>query len=342
MTVQLSLTEIEALTVRVLVASGASEVNAAHVAANIAAAEAAGVVSHGLTWVPVFADHLAWGKIDGTAVPTVDQVSPSGLVVDACSGFAQAAIAVGSERLIPLARETGIAAMAVRNGGNCLLVGHYVERIAAAGLVALAFVTSPKSMAPWGGAKPVFGTNPIAFAWPREGAPPMVLDMASSRIARSEIRLAAEQGRDIPAGWALDPDGEPTTDAATALAGTVLPFGEHKGYGIALMVDLMASAVTGSNFSHEAPGFLGDDKRPPGTGQFFVAMSPQTFGGAGALDKAERLFAVTTDEPGVHLPGDRRLAARAKRAREPITITKALYDKIMTRLEEASSAGSRP
>ena len=333
MTVQLSLAEIEALTVRVLVANGASAVNAAHVAANIAAAEAAGVTSHGLTWVPVFADHLAWGKVDGAAVPTVDQVSPSGLVVDARSGFAQAAIAVGTERLIPLARATGIAAMAIRNGGNCLLVGHYVERIAAAGLVAMAFVTSPKSMAPWGGAKPVFGTNPMAFAWPREGASPMVLDMASSRIARSEIRLAAEEGRAIPLGWALDPDGEPTTDAATALAGTVLPFGEHKGYGVALMVDLMASAMTGGNFSHEAPGFLGDDKRPPGTGQFFIAMAPRTFGGSAAVDRAERLFALTTQEPGVHLPGDRRAAARAKRAHEPITIARALYDKIMSRLD---------
>ena len=331
--VELSLPEIEALTVRCLVAAGASEANAVHVAANITAAEAAGVTSHGLTWVPVFAEHLGWGKVDGKAVPTVTQVSPSGLVVDARSGFAQAAIAVGAERLIPIAKENGIAAMAVRNSGNCLLVGHYVEQIAKADLVAFAFVAAPKSMAPWGGAKAVFGTNPVAFAWPRKGTSPMVLDMASSRIARGEIRLAAEEGREIPLGWALDADGEATTDPKTALAGTVLPFAEHKGYGIALMVDLMASAMTGSNFSHEAGAFLGDDRRPPGTGQFFIALSPQTFGGEAALDRAERLFEVITEQPGVQLPGDRRLAARARCAREAIAVSQELFDKLMVIVE---------
>ena len=333
MTITLSLEKATEIATGVLVGAGTSPDNARHVADNVVAAEAAGVASHGLTWIPAFADHVASGKVDGTAAAIVSRSSPAGIKVDARGGFAQSAIAAGTAALLPLARETGIAAMAVTHSGNCLMAGHYVGRMAEAGLVALAFVNSPKSMAPWGGTRPVFGTNPMAFACPRGDDPPMVLDFSSSKVARSEIRLAGQEGRDIPLGWALDAEGTPTTDPDAAMAGSVLPFGEHKGYGIALMIDLMAAAMTGANPSHRAAPFLGADQTPPGTGQFFIAIDPGQFAGDGFAATVSQLFAVIAEQPGVQLPGDRRLAARRRTAAEGIELKKALYDDLMSRLE---------
>lgn len=313
------------LVVRALVAAGAKRETAVPVADNILFAQASGVVSHGLTWARVFADQVRSGKVDGRAEAEVTQVAPAGLVVDARDGLPMAAIARGLDRLIPLARETGIAAMAVRNSGNCLLVGQYVDRLARAGLVGLGFVNSPKSMAPWGGKAPVFGTNPMAFACPRPDGEPVVLDMSSSRVARSEIRLAMEEGRPIPGDWALDRDGNPTTDAAAAWAGSVLPFGGHKGSGIAMMVDLLAGALTGARLGHEAAPYTGDTTAPSRTGHFFVAIRPETFGGDGVLDRFEALFGALAGQEGVGLPGDRRKRSRAAAERDGLEIPDALH-----------------
>ena len=326
MTVELSLADAHDLAVRVLTAAGATATNAGPVAEAVVTAEAEGIHSHGLTWLTTFADHLEGGKVNGKADPQVTQAAPAGLSVDACSGFAHPAIVKGIERLIPLAREIGIAAMAVKNSYNCLVVGHHVRRIAEAGLVALGFVNSPKSIAPWGGTKAVFGTNPLAFACPRKGGAPLVVDQSSSKVARSEIRLAQKEGREIPLGWALDAAGKPTTDADAAMAGTMVPFGDYKGYGIALMVDLMAGAMTGARFSHQADSFVGDDGGgPPGTGQFFLAIDPGPLGGGDFTQRVDGLCAMILDQPGVQLPGDKRLANMAKTGDGPLSITKALF-----------------
>ncbi len=336
MPVTMTLDDAHALVRDVLTAAGASATNAGHVADNILAAEAAGVTSHGLNWVAPFADHVAHGKVDGRAEPSVTQVSPAGLVVDARKGFAQAAIPTGLDRLIPLARETGIAAMAVTNSGNCLLVGDYIGRVAAQGLVAFAYVNSPKAMAAWGGSKAVLGTNPMAFGCPRKDGPPMVLDLSSSKVARSEIRLAMQEVHEIPLGWAQDKDGKPTTDPKAAWEGSMLPFGDYKGYGIALMINLMAGAMTGALFSHEAAGYLGDDMTPPGTGQFFIAFRPEPFGGPGVLDRIEQLFQTILSEEGVQLPGDKRLANRARTEKDGIQVADAIHGELLKRAGRAS------
>jgi (2R)-3-sulfolactate dehydrogenase (NADP+) len=306
MTVELSLAAAHDLAVRVLSAAGATEANARPVADAVVTAQAEGIHSHGLTWLTTFADHLEGGKVDGKAEPQVTQAAPASLSVDARSGFAHPAIVKGIERLIPLARETGVAALAVKNSYNCLVVGHHVRRIAEAGLVALGFVNSPKSIAPWGGTKAVFGTNPLAFACPRADGAPLVVDQSSSKVARSEIRLAQQEGREIPLGWALDVEGKPTTDAAAAMAGT--------------------------RFSHQADSFVGDDGGTPGTGQFFLAIDPGPLGGADFTDRADGLCSLILDEPGVQLPGDKRLASLEKTGDGPLSIPKALFDNLQGRV----------
>lgn len=326
----LSLDAIEDLSRRVLVASGTTAANAAPVGLSIRRAEADGVHSHGLFRLPTYAEHVRVGKVDGKAMPRLETVGPAGTRADAATGFAHPAITLGLGALVPQARAQGIAALAVINSYNCGVVGHHVEDIALAGLVGLAFVNAPKSMAPWGGKVPVFGTNPMAFAFPRATGVPLVIDQSSSRIARSEIQMHEREGKPIPLGWAIDRDGKPTTDAKAAMAGSVLPLGEYKGYGIALMVDLLAGALTGAKLSHEADSFLSAADGPPRTGQFFIAIDPARFGGAETVARAETMFAKVLAQPGVHLPGDRRKAKRAEHTQRGVAVPAALVAQLET------------
>lgn len=337
----LSLDAIEALARRVLLANRTTPANAEPVARSIMRAEADGVHSHGLFRLPTYAEHARIGKVDGAASPTIEIVGGAGSRVDARTGFAHPAIRLGLERLVPQALAQGIAALAVTNSYNCGVVGHHVEDIAQAGLVALAFVNAPRSMAPWGGKVPVFGTNPMAFACPRASGAPLVMDQSSSKIARSEIQLHQRAGKPIPLGWAIDKDGRPTTDADAAMAGSVLPFGDYKGYGIALMVDLLAGALTGSRLSHEADSFLSSADGPPRTGQFFIAIEPSRFGGAEWLMQAERMFAKVLAEPGVHLPGDRRQTKRREHQAKGVDVPSELLAQLERLAASSSSAAGR-
>ncbi len=330
----MTLDAIEALSLRVLSASGTTAANAAPVARSIMRAEADGVHSHGLFRLPTYAEHVRAGKVDGAAVPRLEMVGPAGTRVDAATGFAHPAISLGIATLVPQARAQGIAALAVTNSYNCGVVGHHVEDIAQAGLVALAFVNAPRSMAPWGGKVPVFGTNPMAFAFPRPGDVPMVIDQSSSKIARSEIQMHERAGKPIPLGWAIDSDGRPTTDAKAAMRGSVLPFGDYKGYGIALMVDLLAGALTGARLSHEADSFLSIADGPPRTGQFFIAIDPVRFGGVEAIARGDALFTKVLQQPGVQLPGDRRKGKRASHRRDGVQVPSAL----LAELEKLATA----
>ncbi|OYW96860.1 MAG: hypothetical protein B7Z14_19105, partial [Bosea sp. 32-68-6] len=205
--IALTLAEVEDLTSRALSASGVSPANLGPLVASVVAAEADGIHSHGLARLPTYCEHARCGKIDGAATPTLDQPRPGLVRVDAREGFAHPAIELGLPALIAAAKAQGIAALAVTNSYNCGVVGHHVERIAEAGLLALGFVNAPASMAPFGGNTPVFGTNPIAFAVPRADAPPLVLDQSASVVAKSELIVHQQRGQPIPEGWALDKDG---------------------------------------------------------------------------------------------------------------------------------------
>jgi (2R)-3-sulfolactate dehydrogenase (NADP+) len=166
--------------------------------------------------------------------------------VDAKHGFAHAAFAMARQPLVELTRHTGIAAMGLRHSYDAAALGYFVEQLARNGLVALAFANSlSPSMAPWGGKLPFFGTNPMAFAVPRPSGNPMVIDQASSVVARVTVRQHAAEHKPLPPGWAFDKDGQPTTDAKAGLAGSMAPFGNYKGAALALMVDILAAGVHG-------------------------------------------------------------------------------------------------
>jgi (2R)-3-sulfolactate dehydrogenase (NADP+) len=300
--------------------------NARSVAHALVAAEADGLKGHGLSRLPTYAAQAKAGKVDGYAVPQARRPRLGAALIDAGHGFAYPAIALAETILPEMARSAGIACAGITRSHHCGAAGHPVERLAEAGLVAMLFANTPAAIAPWGGAKAVFGTNPIAFACPLPGAPPLVVDLSLSKVARGNILAARQKGERIPEGWALDASGAPTTEPDAALAGTMLPLGDAKGTALALMVELLAAGLTGANYAAEASSFLDADGPPPGTGQLIIAFDPDAF--AGGVAHFARLAAMIEAQPQTRLPGARRLAARARAQRDGLSLSDALLREI--------------
>ena len=333
MDVTLSLDEVRGLATRTLLHLGASQANADAVADVITAAERDECKSHGLFRLPGYAIALRNGRVDGKAVPAIVDLAPGVVQVDARGGFAPLALVAGRSPLAEKARSQGIAAMPLVNAYHFAALWYEVEALAELGLVAFAFVNSRSYVAPAGGTKPLYGTNPMAFGWPRNGRPPLVFDQASSASARGEIMIHKRDGKTIPEGWAIDREGRPTTDPAEALAGAQLPFGGYKGAAVALMVELMASGLPHSHFGFEAAAEDTGDGGPAKGGELLLAMDPARFVAGGdvsaSLEHAERLFARLLAQDGTRLPSDRRYAARQRTPREGIRIPKRLHEEII-------------
>jgi (2R)-3-sulfolactate dehydrogenase (NADP+) len=230
--------------------------------------------------------------------------------------------------LVAAARECGVAMMAITHSYSAGVLGWFVDRLARQGLVAVMFANSSALMAPHGGARPFFGTNPLAWAAPRLNGPPVVADLSSSAVAWVRVKMAADAGEPIPLGWALDAEGLPTTDAAKALEGSMAPAAGHKGSALALLVDVMAGGVAASNFSHEASGFGGNEGGPPDVGQVVLAIDANVANPV-VVDRLEHEFRSLTEQPGVRLPGDARLAARARSELHGVDIPDELMDVLL-------------
>jgi (2R)-3-sulfolactate dehydrogenase (NADP+) len=324
----LTLAQAEDLVIRTLMRRRTSEANAKSVARALVGAEADGLKGHGLSRLPSYAAQAKVGKVDGFAQPVVTRPKPAIVAVDAAHGFAYPALGLAVGALPSVARTQGIAAAPIRRSHHCGAAGRPVERLAGEGLVALLFANTPAAIAPWGGARGVFGTNPIAFACPLPGEPPIVVDLSLSKVARGNILAAKQRGERIPEGWALDEAGKPTTDPDAALRGTMLPAGDAKGTALALMVELLAAGLTGANYAAVASSFLDDKGGPPGTGQLILALDPEAFGGADALARFGALARAIEEQPGARLPGRRRLELRAKAQAEGLVIGDALLKEI--------------
>ncbi len=317
----------QAWVARIFAANGASEEAASSVARALVRAESEGLKGHGLSRIPTYLMMLKGGKIDGKAVPTAKRVRAATLMVDAANGFAYPAVDLAIRKLPLVAREAGIAAAAITRSNHAGALGAHVEALADQGLIALFFANTPEAIAPAGGTRAVYGTNPIAFACPLPGRPPIVVDLALSTVARGNIVAAAQKGEPIPAGWALDTDGNPTTDAASALKGTMVALGGPKGTALALMVEVLAAALTGAHLAFEASSFLDDKGPPPGTGQTILAIDPAGFGHSGFGERIAALAGAIEAQAGARLPGQRRLALRREAAETGITLPADLVAK---------------
>lgn len=326
---RLTLDEIKERAYRALLASETSPANADSVAISLAAAEADGIASHGLLRLPTYCAHARSGKVDGFAEPALSRAAPAVMRVDARNGFAHPAIDVALRELPALAREHGIAAAAVHRSYNSGVMGHHVEQLARQGFVALAFANAPAVLAPWGGRRPLLGTNPVAFAAPRSEDGPIVIDQASSVVARGEIMLRAQRGEAIPETWGFDFAGQPTHDPGKVLdGGSLAPAGGYKGANMALIVEVMAATLTGALHSFESGSLTADDGKHAGVGQLFIAFEPERLGGSGFQGRLEALCEAILAEPGARLAGSRRYAARADAKAHGVEVPSELLEKL--------------
>jgi (2R)-3-sulfolactate dehydrogenase (NADP+) len=299
---RLTLQEVEFLAQQARAASGADSEHSAVVAQSIAQAEAQGIRNVGLAYLPTYCAHLRCGKVDGRARSRHEAVAPAILQVDAAHGFAHTAFLKALPDFVAMVGAQGVAMMTIRRSYSAGVLGWFIHRLLDHGLVNLAFANASAMMAPVGGSKPVFGTNPWGFGVPRDGAEAIVADMSSTATARVNVIAAARLGGAIPAGWAIDQNGQPTTDPQAALAGTMAPAAGHKGYALALLVDVLAAGLSGANWSFEASSLLDDSGGPPGVGQCFIAIDPGRCA-PGFAHRVACLAQVIGEQQGARLPG---------------------------------------
>ena len=307
-----------------LVAAGAGEAMANSTARALVLADAQGLGSHGLSRVGQYATHLKNGRVDGAAVPRVAKSKGATCIVDAGEGLAFPACELAVAEASARAREFGIGFAGVVRSHHAGVIVDHLRAAAAEGFVGIGFTNSPAAMPAAGGRHPVFGTNPVAAIFPRRAGPPLMIDLSLSEVARGKLMVAARAGQPIPAGWALDASGQPTTDAKAGLAGSMLPLGaatSTKGAMLALMVELMVTALIGARFGYEASSFFVDEGNRPGLGQAFLVIDPGALAGSDSfLDRVEVLVAEMLVDDGVRLPGARREALLQAAERDGIVV----------------------
>ena len=325
-----SVNELTELAARALQNAGASHVMAAATARALVAAEAAGLAGHGLSRVALYAQHVREGRANGTAEPRIVHEKGATCLIDAQGGLAYLAMEVATREAMRRATEFGVAFCGVTHSHHCGAMDYHLAPLAAAGLVGIGFTNTPAAINAWGGREPLFGTNPIAAVFPRQDGLPLVIDLSLTEVARGKIMVAANEGRPIPAGWAFDRDGKPTTDARAALTGSMAAIGGAKGAMLALLVELLCVTLTGARFGLENDSFF-EPGDPASIGHALVAIDPAALGGAGVyFERIETLIAAMLADEGVRLPGDRRhksaADARANGVEVPAALLKQLRE----------------
>ena len=321
--------KLKTLVQTTLVQAGASPAQAGATALALVAAEASGLPSHGLSRVAMYVGHLKAGRVVGDAVPVIKNQRASAVLIDAGNGFAFLACRMAIDEAIVRASQTGIAIAAVTNSHHFGMASYHLDAVASAGMVGIACGNSPAAMPAAGGKRPIFGTNPIAAIFPREGKSPVSIDLSLSEVARGKLMVAAKKGESIPLGWALDADGNPTTDPKKGMEGSMLPMGGVKGAMLALMVELLVTTLTGAHFGAEADTFFVDEGNQPRLGQAFIVIDPAALGGSAVYsERIEALLSAMLVDEGVRLPGQRRFDLMAKADASGIDVATATLEVI--------------
>jgi (2R)-3-sulfolactate dehydrogenase (NADP+) len=323
---RLSTGEVAARVAAALIRAGASPAMAESTARALVLAQAQGLGSHGLSRVAQYAAHLRNGRVDGRAVARVARRKGGAILVDAGEGLAFPACELAVREAVAAAREHGVAFAGVTASHHAGVIVDHLRPAAAADMVGIGFANSPAAMPAAGGRHPIFGTNPVAAVFPRrDAAHPLLIDLSLSEAARGKVMIAAQKGEPIPPGWALDAQGNPTTDAKAALDGSMLPIGavsSPKGAMLALIVELLVTALVGAQFGFEASSFFVDEGNRPRIGQAFVVVDPDALAGrASYFDRLEVLVAEMTKDDGVRLPGARREALRRQAEIEGLEVS---------------------
>ena len=326
-TISLSLDEIYKLANKTLLANRCDQETADILSELITNAERDGSLSHGLFRLPAYVSGLKSGKINGKQKPDIKKLTPSVIKADGKNCLAPVVLNKSIPELVKAAKENGVAVLAIINSHHMAAMWPETEKIAEEGLVAFACTSYKPAVAPAGAIKPLFGTNPISFAWPRKNNTPVVYDMATASMAMGEVQVAKREGHKVPLGTGLTKDGKDTTDPAEiADGGVLLPFGGYKGSGIAMMVELLAGALVGDNFSYETAAKDNNDGGPPSGGEFILAISPDKLSDKDWDKHANEFFEKMKSMGEVRLPGERRHKNRLDKG--PRNINEELVNKI--------------
>ena len=326
-TVTLTPKQAKKLIFEALTGAGTAPRNAGYFTDAILDTELSGLEGHGFYWLQYYCRHLKSGKVKGKVKPLVRRVSAAAFRADARQGFAHPAIEAGFAKLIPAAKKYGIAGLAVRNSYNAATLGYHTGFLAKHGLLAFGFTNGPALMAPVGGNRPVIGTTPLSFAVPgAKGKIAFLIDQSSTAVTWTAIKRAAEAGRAIPLGWAVDKEGKPTTDPNAGLAGSMAPFGGYKGFGQGLIVEVMCAALAGASLGTQIGSFTEDGGKALGVGQFFIALDPKAFSGGLFHRRIKALVQSITSQEGARLPNARRTANIKRLSKEGLTLDRALYE----------------
>ena len=321
---RLSVDELTQLATRALEKAGATHAMAEAAAKALVAADMSGLASHGVSRVALYAQHLREGRANGKAIVAIAHAKGAACLIDAGGGLAFEASALAVSEAIKRASQYGVAFCGVTNSHHCGAMDYHLAPLAEAGLVGLAFTNTPAAINAWGGKRPLFGTNPIAAIFPRKNAEPLVVDLSLTEVARGKIMLAAKEGKPIPPGWAVDKDGQPTTDAKAALTGSMAAIGGAKGAMLALMVELLCVALTGAAFGFENDSYF-EPGNPPRIGHAIIAIDPGALAGSEVyFERVETLIKAMLADAGVRLPGDRRHRAVAEAKASGVEVPDAL------------------
>ena len=325
----LTLAEVQALASSILRKAGMDEAGSAVLAHLVMLSERDGPRSHGLRMLPVYVQSFTSGYANPQAQPVIERIAPGVLRGDADNGYFQIAAAKARPELVQMARENGIASFTCANSHHLGGLRFDTEPLAQEGLVVLGVVNSLSMVVPQGGVRPVFGTNPMSFACPRDGAEPVVWDQASSVAALMDVRMAAAEGHDLPRPSGLDTSGRPTTDPNEILeTRSLLPFGEHKGAAIAFLIEVLGAALAGGtlsvdNAAREAHGALNIKG-----GATLIAIDPKRFGNPAFGDYVTRICAEIEGNGDARVPGDGRLSKRATATRDGVAVSAELLEQL--------------
>jgi delta1-piperideine-2-carboxylate reductase len=322
---------------RILTQAGLSAHNAAVVAHVVVAAERDGTTSHGLFRLPGYLATMRSGWVDGHAVPSLIKVAPSLLLADARNGFAQVALMAAREQLTAMARAQGMAALCTSNAHHFAALWPDIEPFAEAGFIALTVLNTRSHIVVFGGRRKVLGTNPIAFACPRGAGPPLVWDQATSVRSQGEVLRARRAGKTVPEGVGVGATGQPTQNPAAILdGGALLPFGGNKGAGIALMIEVLAAALTGGRFGFEDGSAKFPGAQTSNGGQFVLLIDPTRSAGAGFFARIDTLIATLREAGSERLPADAR-HARRRAAQDGIEIADSVHAELLAMLGEGAA-----
>lgn len=335
---------LEAFMHSMLRSAGLSDEHAHITAGALVNADRRGIDGHGIRLFPIYYRRIVAGGINAKPEIRVVHESPAAAVIDADSGPGQVACVIGIRKAIELARVSGVGWVQVRHSNHPSALGYYPLQAAEQNLLGLAFSNASVSISPWGGRKRTLGNNPMAIAAPVEGRRPLVYDIACSVAAQSQVRMAQEEGVQLPEGLAIDENGNPTRDPAAANRGSILPFGAHKGYGLALMIELLAGVLTGNNHTTQVPLLPNQStfSDSAGVGHTLVAVDPGYFGSATLFKQqtAEvvREMKATPLRPGfdeVFVPGERSWRCMDERDEQGIPIPPGLLKTVRALGESA-------